>query len=160
MINTSRVRLRYDLLTYGEEELAEKVRDLTDDEVRAIGKRAFDLTFSTTKGHLDLALTLAAVETMEGGPRPLRRTTPMKHEEIATKSAMETRTCTRLSGEHQSTATPQSPPRTVRSDGNDGNAAGPRPTRPHRRGRSRGGHSLSTLEGNELIRMRSPGQDR
>lgn len=74
MINTSRQVVRLNLLSYGEDDLAAKTPDLTDDETVRIGKRAFELTFSTAEGKLYLALALAAVEIMEGEPRPLQRT--------------------------------------------------------------------------------------
>lgn len=74
MINTSRQVVRLNLLSYGEDELAAKTPDLTDDEMVKIGKRAFELTFSTAAGKLYLAVALAAVEIMEGEPRPLQRT--------------------------------------------------------------------------------------
>ena len=74
MINTSRQVVRLNLLSYGEDELAAKTPDLTDDEMVKIGTRAFELTFSIAKGKLYLAVALAAVEIMEDEPRPLKRT--------------------------------------------------------------------------------------
>jgi hypothetical protein len=74
LISTSRQVVKLDLLSYGEDELAARVRNLTDDELLKIGERAFQLTFAAAKGKLYLAVALAAVEVMEGTPRSLRLT--------------------------------------------------------------------------------------
>jgi hypothetical protein len=74
LICTSRYVVQLDLLSYGEDELAAAVRDLTDDEMVKIGDRADQLCFSATDGKIYLAIALAAVEVMEGSPRPLRLT--------------------------------------------------------------------------------------
>jgi hypothetical protein len=72
IINTSPEQLAVDLRTYGEEALAQRVPRLTEAELSRIGELAFvRATDPRSGGLLAKALALAAVEVMEGEPRPL-----------------------------------------------------------------------------------------
>jgi hypothetical protein len=72
-ISISRELLQINLRTYGEEALAPRVPSLSDAEMHKIGEAAG--RHATTGGVrlIDKALTLAAVEVLEGGSRPLKR---------------------------------------------------------------------------------------
>ena len=72
-ISISRELLQINLRTYGEETLAQRVPILSDDEMREIGEVAG--RHATTGGVrlIDKAVTLAAVEVLEGANRPLKR---------------------------------------------------------------------------------------
>ena len=69
-ISRSREHLAVNLRTYGEDELATRVHDLTDQEMLKIGEVAASNT--TESPLLAKAVTLAAVEVMEGKARPLK----------------------------------------------------------------------------------------
>lgn len=72
-ISVSRELLEADLRTYGEDALAMRVSSLSDADMHKIGEIAG--RYATTGGValIDKALTLAAVEVLEGTARPLRR---------------------------------------------------------------------------------------
>jgi hypothetical protein len=77
-IRTTREALEADLRAYGESELAAEAAQLTDDQTRQIGIRAFAIASAPEPGRaasmlLAKALSLAAVEIVEGQPRDLRR---------------------------------------------------------------------------------------
>jgi hypothetical protein len=75
VINASRLTVQKNLLSYGEDELASRTRDLADGEMLKIGERGAELLLSRQADRkLYLAVALAAVEVMEGSPRPLRLT--------------------------------------------------------------------------------------
>ncbi|WP_285701961.1 hypothetical protein [Actinomadura sp. NBRC 104412] len=73
MIRTNRERIRLDLLSYGEDHLAGRAAGITDDQLRRIGERGLQLVLSDAQGKLYLAIAMAAVEVLEGAPRPLAR---------------------------------------------------------------------------------------
>jgi hypothetical protein len=72
-ISVSRELLQINLRTYGEEALTLRVPNLSDAQMQKVGEVAG--RYATTGGvHLiDKALTLAAVEILEGASRPLKR---------------------------------------------------------------------------------------
>ncbi len=69
-IHQTRELLAIDLRTYGEEALAAKVPDLTDDQMKRIGERAAEN--ACTGMLLARAAALAAIEVLEGRPREPR----------------------------------------------------------------------------------------
>jgi hypothetical protein len=71
-VSASRPPLAADLRSYGENAVAERVANLDDAAMRALGEQAARYM---TKGARNLAqaLALAAVEVVEGSPRPLKR---------------------------------------------------------------------------------------
>jgi len=73
IINTTRELLAVDLRSYGEDELADKVPQLTDAEMARIGELAFTKSCAPDGASLlSKALALAAVEILEGHSRDLR----------------------------------------------------------------------------------------
>ncbi len=75
---TTREAISRDLSTYGETHLSAVVRHLSDDRLREIGVRAFEIatvpvSTQRTRMLLAKALALAAVEILEGRPRDLVR---------------------------------------------------------------------------------------
>ncbi len=66
-IHQTRELLAIDLRTYGEDELAAKVSELTDDQMKQIGERAAE--YACTGMLLARAVALAAIEFLEGRPR-------------------------------------------------------------------------------------------
>jgi hypothetical protein len=73
VIRTNRERIHLDLLSYGEDDLAGRAAGIADEELRRIGERGFELLFGDAQGKLYLAIAMAAVEVLEGAPRPLAR---------------------------------------------------------------------------------------
>ncbi|MGX6446673.1 hypothetical protein ACVU7I_01175 [Patulibacter sp. S7RM1-6] len=79
-VHTTPEALAVDLRTYGEEELADRVAGMTEDELEPVFQRADhyvyhrpDLCSPSGAGPLlALCLSLAAVEVLEGEARPLR----------------------------------------------------------------------------------------
>jgi len=72
-ISVSRELLQINLQTYGEEALALRVPNLSDAEMREIGVVAGRHATTGGVNLIDKALTLAAVEILEGASRPLKR---------------------------------------------------------------------------------------
>ncbi len=71
-IHTTRRNLAGTLYAYGESELAVKLAFITPDQMDQIANKADDHAFAGLM--LATALGLAAVEVLEGAPRPLART--------------------------------------------------------------------------------------
>lgn len=78
-VNTTRYQLALDLRTYGEDQCASAVPQLTDEQMSRIGEIAGHLVSSpntrTASGAsmlLAKAVALAAVEVIEGKPRDLK----------------------------------------------------------------------------------------
>jgi hypothetical protein len=71
MLYTPRKNLIVDLKAYGEDDVARKIRGLSKKEYDRLGNLASD--HSLTGMLLAKALALAAVEVVEGEPRPLKR---------------------------------------------------------------------------------------
>ena len=67
VISLTREHLAVNLRTYGEDDLASRALTLTDEQMRRIGEIAFD--HALTGMLLAKAVTLAAIEVLEGGPR-------------------------------------------------------------------------------------------
>ena len=72
IISTTREQLAVDLRSYGEDELASRVAQLTDIDMARIGELAYEKSVSPNgEKLLAKALALAAVEFFEGAPRNL-----------------------------------------------------------------------------------------
>lgn len=69
---TTRARLAGHLREYGEEDLARRIPGLSAETMIRIGAHAFDVGPGQRMMNVK-RLTLAAVEILEGAPRPLRR---------------------------------------------------------------------------------------
>jgi hypothetical protein len=77
-VQATRDHIERQLRAYGEEAVAMKLADVSDEDYDRISQRAFDYACqsSTPSGRgmlLDMALARAAVEVIEGAPRELRR---------------------------------------------------------------------------------------
>jgi hypothetical protein len=73
-ISMSRDNLSTDLWHYGEDVLSRRVLEIDDDTMRAIGRRAGEISFSdTTTNLIALSAALAAVEVLDGGRQTLAR---------------------------------------------------------------------------------------
>ena len=72
-IQTDRETLALDLRTYGEDELAARVASMSDEDLRRVFDRADDYLYQDESGLIARALAGAAVEVLEGRPRPLSR---------------------------------------------------------------------------------------
>jgi len=70
VIVVDRQHLALDLKTYGEEELAQRVLGVSDEQLRRIGERASEHAY--TGMLIAKALVLATIEVVEGSPRPPR----------------------------------------------------------------------------------------
>lgn len=70
-ISASRRTLMFQLLAYGERDLAQRIRTLTPDEMDRIAWRAD--SYIATAGESGQALALASVDVLEGASRPLAR---------------------------------------------------------------------------------------
>lgn len=62
-----------DLWAYGEDELAERAASLSDAQLNRLGELASDWSGASGARLLSTATALAAIEVMEGKPRPLAR---------------------------------------------------------------------------------------
>ena len=63
-----------DLWAYGEDGLAERAADLTDEQLDRLGELAWDWSIETSGAKLlSKAIAMAAVEVLETAPRPLAR---------------------------------------------------------------------------------------
>lgn len=77
MIQATKEKIEHDLRSYGEDSVAAMLMNISDEDFRRIGERAFDFACqpSTPSGRgmlISKALALAAVEVIEGAPRKLR----------------------------------------------------------------------------------------
>lgn len=67
-----RETLALDLRSYGEDELAHRVAAIDDQDLADIGERADDYLYGEANGLIPKAVTLAAIEVLEGTGRPPR----------------------------------------------------------------------------------------
>jgi hypothetical protein len=71
--NVNPVWAAYQLRAYGEDTVADRLRDLSEDDLRRLGDVSAGLAQADAKMPLAQVVALAAVEVIEGAPRPLRR---------------------------------------------------------------------------------------